>query len=273
MKKLGIIAGQGRLPALLVETCKKQDRPYFILALEGQTEPTLLEDAPHKIVRLGAVGEALKTLKKEAVEEVVLAGRVNRPTVASLRPDLTATMWLAKLGSGIFSGDDALLSSIVRIMESEGFSVIGAHHVLTHLLACEGPLGKCKPGKQESKDIARGMKILRVLGEHDIGQALVVENDYVLGIEAAEGTDALIERCGALSQHVRGEGVLVKAKKPGQDTRADLPAIGLDTVQQAFSAGLAGIAVEAGSALVLDRDAVIRLADEKGIFVVGTTHV
>lgn len=268
MKKLGIIAGGGSLPAHIIETCQQQDRPFFVLGLEDHVD-TPLENMPHKMVRLGAVGDALRTLKKEQVQEVIMAGRVGRPTLSSLRPDMTATMLLAKLGSNIFSGDDALLSAIVKIMEGEGFTVVGMGDVCAHLLAGSGALGKHKPDKQQQEDITRGMNAVHTLGALDIGQAVIVENGYVLGVEAAEGTDALIARCAALAQHTKGQGVLVKAKKPNQDERADLPTIGTDTVEQAYLAGLAGIAVQAGGSIILGKEEVIRLADRYKMFIVG----
>jgi len=269
VRKLGIIAGRGRMPALLVEECQKQGRAYFVLALEGHTDASMLENIPHKIVRLGAVGEALKTLKKEKVEEVILAGSVGRPTLSSLRPDMTATMLIARLGASIFSGDDALLGAIVTIMEGEGFDVVGVEQVLAHLLTQKGTLGKHRPTRQHNDDVARGMKAAKALGALDIGQAVIVENGYILGVEAAEGTDELIARCGKFSQHESGNGVLVKAKKPAQDARADLPTIGTDTITQAHAVGFAGVAVEAGSSIILDAEEVIKLADKLGLFVVG----
>lgn len=201
-----------------------------------------------------------------------MAGSVGRPTLASLRPDMTATMLIAKMGAQIFAGDDALLGAIVKIMESEGFTVVGVADVCKDLLTPASFLGKHKPNKQQIEDIARGMRAIKLLGELDIGQAIVVENGYVLGVEAAEGTAALISRCGLLSQHEQGQGVLVKAKKPTQDPRADLPTIGIDTIEQAHSAGLAGIALEAGASLILDREEVVRLADNYRMFIVGTKH-
>lgn len=272
MKKLGIIAGGGRMPSLLADACKQAGRPYFVLALEGHTDAALLPSAPHKTVRLGAIGEALKILKKEQVEEVIMAGHVGRPTLASLRPDMTATMLIAKLGNKIFSGDDALLSAIVKVMEEEGFTVVGMEEVLAHLLTKPGVLGKHKPTKQHLEDITRGMDVAKRLGELDIGQAVIVETGYVLGVEAAEGTDALIERCSKFVQHDRGMGVLVKAKKPGQNTRADLPTIGPDTVTRIHQGGFSGIAVEAGGSIILDMKEAVQLADRHGLFIVGFPH-
>ena len=266
--KLAIIAGSGRMPALLLEACQDMGRDVFVLGLEGFCDSIVAD----KTVRLGAVGEALKALKQSEAKEVIMAGSVGRPTLSSLRPDFTATMWIAKLGTSVFSGDDALLGAIVTIMEKEGFKVVGAEDVLAHLLAPAGVLGKHKPTKQHEGDIARGMKVAKHLGEMDIGQAVVVENGYVLGVEAAEGTDALLLRCGTLSQHIHGDGVLVKAKKPGQDARADLPSIGVSTVEHAQAAGLAGIAVEAGGSLLLDKEKLLACADKLGLFVVGVSN-
>ena len=265
MKKLGIIAGSGALPAQLVEACKVQSRPFFVLGLEGFCDAALAD----KHVRLGAVGEALKILKEAGAEEVIMAGRVGRPTLASLRPDMKATMLIAKLGKDIFSGDDALLSAIVNIMEGEGFAVVGVKDVCAHLIAKEGVLGKHKPNKDQLADIAHGMKVARRLGDLDVGQAVVVENGYVLAVEAAEGTAAMIARVAGLAQHEKGGGVLVKAKKPTQDARADLPTIGKETIEQAHAAGLAGIAVEAGGSIILEQDALVQYADKNGLFVVG----
>ena len=196
------------MPTQLVEACKVQSRPFFVLGLEGFCDAVLAD----KQVRLGAVGEALKILKEAGVEEVIMAGRVGRPTLASLRPDMKATMLIAKLGKDIFSGDDALLSAIVNIMEGEGFAVVGVKDVCAHLIAKEGALGKHKPTKDQLADIAHGMKVARTLGDLDVGQAVVVENGYVLAVEAAEGTAAMIARVAELAQHEKGAGVLVKAK-------------------------------------------------------------
>lgn len=272
VKKLGIIAGSGRMPALLAEACKTSQRPYFILCLEGHSDPESFAHSPHKTIRLGAVGEALKTLKKEQVEEVIMAGHVKRPTLASLRPDMTATMLIARMGSSIFSGDDALLSAIITIMEKEGMTVVGAQDVLAHLVTPEGILGKHKPDKQHMTDIARGMQVVKRLGELDIGQAVIIENNYVLGVEAAEGTDALLLRCAHLPQHEAGCGVLVKCKKPAQDTRVDLPAIGIETIRRVSEGKFSGIAMEAGGSILLDREEVIHFANQHGLFVIGVSH-
>jgi hypothetical protein len=165
-------------------------------------------------------------------------------------------------------GDDGLLSAIVREVESEGFRVVGADTLLGTALTGEGPLGKHRPDEQALADIARGLQVVRALGAIDVGQAAVVQQGLVLGVEAIEGTDALLARCAGLKREGIG-GVLVKAAKPGQERRADLPTIGRHTVRSAAAAGLRGIAVEAGASLVIDPPAVAAMADEVGLFVMG----
>ncbi|HEV8679668.1 MAG TPA: UDP-2,3-diacylglucosamine diphosphatase LpxI, partial [Stellaceae bacterium] len=201
------------------------------------------------------------------VRDLVLAGGVRRPTLASLRPDWRAAKFLARVGYRAL-GDDGLLSAIVKELEREGFRVIGADQLLREASLPEGPLGRFCPDTDALADIAHGMRLARAIGALDIGQAVVVQQGLVLGVEAIEGTDGLLRRCGALRRDGPG-GVLVKMEKPGQERRADRPTIGPQTVSLAAESGLRGIAAGAGATLVLDPDEVIRLADEAGIFVVG----
>jgi len=268
---LGIIAGNGRLPAQLVESCEATGRKFFVLAFEDYADMEAIRHVPHAAVRLGAVGEALEHLRKAGVEEVVMAGSVKRPSFFSLRPDAAGAKLLARMGTAFFSGDDALLGAIVSFLEEEGFKVIGSDEIMGGLVAPSGILGKIKPDTCAKADIAHGMRVAKALGELDVGQAVIVEHGYVLGVEAAEGTDALIERCGALKREARG-GVLVKVRKPGQDARVDLPAIGPQTVEKVHAAGLGGIAIEADGGLILDKEKTIATGDTLGVFVVGVRH-
>ena len=153
-------------------------------------------------------------------------------------------------------------------IEKEGFSVIGAHEVLDEALSTLGLYGKVKPDKQALKDIAKGFQIAKVLGQADVGQSVVIADGLVLGVEAIEGTDALIMRSASLARS-KIRPVLVKVKKPTQEIRADLPTIGTQTIINAYSAGFAGIAIEAGSTFVVDRSELIKKANELGLFVLG----
>jgi UDP-2,3-diacylglucosamine hydrolase len=222
---------------------------------------------PHAWVRLGAAGEALRLLREHHVEEIVFAGGVKRPSLLSLRPDWRAAKFFARVGYRAL-GDDGLLTAVIREFEGEGFRVIGADELLGSALATVGPIGRHVPDAQAEDDIALGFRVVRALGALDIGQAAVVQQGLVLGVEAIEGTDALIARCAGLRREGPG-GVLVKAPKPGQERRADLPTIGRRTVEAAAAAGLRGIAVEAGASFVLDRVATAAAANRAGLFVVG----
>jgi DUF1009 family protein len=265
--RLGIIAGSGGLPRRLVESARAAGREVFVLALEGAAEPQALDGVPHAWCRLGAAARGLALLRENEVSELVLAGGVRRPSLSALRPDWRAAKLFARIGyRGL--GDDGLLSAIVGELEREGFRVIGADQLWVSGLAAEGPVGRLRPDQQAMADIEHGLRIARVLGELDIGQAVVVQQGLVLGVEAIEGTDALLRRCSALRREGPG-GVLVKVEKPGQEPRADRPTIGPRTVTRAAAAGLRGIAIEAGATIVLDREEVAAAADRAGLFVVA----
>jgi len=268
--KLCIVAGGGRLPRLLIEACRKSGRDFFVLALKGQADPDVVRDVPHDWIRMGAAGQGFAILKEQGIEELVMAGRVRRPSLLDLRPDLRVIKFFAKLGrKGI--GDDGLLRAVIDEVEAEGYHVVGAHDLLPKLTAEEGPMGSIRPDTQADNDIARGMAVLSALSEADIGQAVVVQQGIVLGVEAVEGTDALIQRCSELKRDGAG-GVLVKFSKRGQETRVDMPAIGPETIRHVAEAGLRGIAVGAGTTIILDIDEVVREADKAGIFIVGVAR-
>lgn len=268
--RLGIVAGGGALPRRLVEACRQSGREVFVLALEGAAEPETVAGVPHAWCRIGAAARGLTLLRENGVSELVLAGGVRRPSLATLRPDWRAAKLFARLGYRAL-GDDRLLSAVVAEFEREGFRVIGADQVLGVALAQEGPFGQVVPDAVARNDIALGARVARALGRLDIGQAVVVQQGLVLGVEAIEGTDELVRRCAALRRDGAG-GVLVKVEKPGQERRADRPTIGPKTVAVAAEAGLRGIAVEAGATIVLDRAEVVAAADRVWLFVVGISR-
>lgn len=266
--RLGIIAGGGALPRQVAETCRQGGRPFFIIALEGQgAEAWLSPDLPHALFRMGAAGAMLERLRAEAVTEIVMAGGVRRPSLSDLRPDWYATRFFARLGLKAL-GDDGLLRAVASLLEEEGFRVVGIQSLIADLLMPAGALTRKVPDEQGLADIHHGLAVAHALGAVDVGQAVVVQAGLVLGVEAIEGTDALITRCGALKREGSGP-VLVKRAKPGQDRRLDLPTIGPDTVAACIVAGFAGIAAEAGGTLFVGREDAIRAADGAGLFVTG----
>lgn len=265
--KLGIIAGGGEFPGLAIAACRSQERPFHVLALSGQADPAVIGDAPADWIRLGEAGSGFKKLREAGVTELVMIGPVRRPTLKELAPDLRTTKFFAKVGLKAL-GDDGLLRAVAREIEGEGFRVIGIDEVLADCLAPEGLFGAVAPDAQAEADILRGWEVAKGIGALDVGQAVIIQQGIVLGVEAIEGTDRLISRCAELRRDGPG-GVLVKVKKPGQDRRLDLPTIGLGTVRAAIAAGLRGIAVEAGGTLVLDRSALTAAADAGALFVLG----
>ena len=265
--KLAIFAGSGDLPGRIVSTCRDVGRDVFVVAFDGITEADAIGDAPHAWVRLGAIDKTISLMHEAGCEDVVLAGPVDRISLSSLGIDRRGLKVLMRHGFGAM-GDNKLLSLIVAELEGENFRVVGIDEILSDILAPTGPIGTLVPDDEAQADIDAGVAVALALGALDVGQAVVVQQGVVLGVEAAEGTDALLARCAALRYDGRG-GVMVKLKKPGQERCADLPAVGLLTIKAAQDAGLVGIAVEAGGSIVVDRVDVGRAADAAGLFIVG----
>lgn len=266
--KLGVLAGGGRLPARIIEHCQNSGRPCFVIAIDGQADADIAEGVDHVWMRLGAGSKILNALQDAGVAEVVMAGAIHRPSLTDLRPDMYTAAFLARTGAAAL-GDDGLLRAVVREIEERfGMRVVGVDAVLPDILAGEGLLAGPEPDEQAMMDIRRGFVVARGIGALDVGQGAVVQQGIVLAVEASEGTDAMLSRCGPLARP-GPSGVLVKACKPGQEHRADLPTVGLETVRAAAAAGLRGIAVEAGGSLIIDRAATVAAADAAGIFLIG----
>ncbi len=270
---LGVIAGGGDLPRAIAESARDSGRKVFVLALRGSSEDWV-SNFPHEWVALGETGKAFKALRSGDVGDVLLAGKVERPKFSEIKLDAKSVLLAPRVMAAALKGDDALLRSIVDLFEREGFHVVGAAEAAPNLIAEAGSLGRVRPSPENESDIALAFKVVRALGELDVGQAAAVCAGLTLSVEAAEGTDAMIARIASLPEHIRGtsakrRGVLAKAPKPVQDRKTDLPVIGIQTVRNVAAVGLAGIAVEAGGALIVDKRAVADEADKLGLFVTG----
>jgi hypothetical protein len=272
---LGIIAGGGRLPCVIAEAAAAKGLDLHIVGIRGEARDDI-ERFPHTWVKWGEVGKLFAALDGKGCRDLVIIGGVTRPDLANIKFDLGAVRNLPFIVSLGIGGDDHVLSKVVRFLESKGYRVHGADDVAPELLAREGKLGEKGPSAEDRVDIQTGFRVVNALGRLDVGQAAVVANGYVLAVEAAEGTDAMLARCaelrkiGRIKQRDRS-GVLVKAPKPGQEERVDLPTIGPETVRKAAAAGLAGIAVAAGHVLIAERSATIEAANQHGLFLVGET--
>lgn len=273
MTGLGIIAGGGDLPLAIADDAVRAGRSVFLVALEGAAGSDVAR-FPHSWASIGQVGKTLSLLHDRQCTDVLLAGKVMRPKWNELKLDATGIRKLPRIVAAAAGGDDALLRTLVAILEEDGFRVVSAVEAAPGLLARAGAYGRKLPTLQEMADVSLGAKVVRALGALDVGQAAVVCEGLVLAVEAAEGTDAMVDRVSRLPESLRGtrlrrRGVLVKSRKPTQDGKTDLPVIGLNTLRIAGEAGLSGIAVEAGGALIVNRAAVIESADRAGLFLFG----
>ncbi len=269
--KLGILAGGGLLPRRLIDAARNSGREVFVVGFHGHTDSETLAGIPHLVTRLGAAGEIIDALKGAGVKQLVMGGHIRRPGMLELRPDWRGAKIAARIGLTAL-GDDGLLKAIRRELEAEGFTLLGPQDVLATLLMPAGVLTTAKPSEMALSDMNRGIAVLKALAPLDVGQAVIVQQGLVLGIEAIEGTTALIGRTASLKREGEG-GVLVKFSKAQQDSKLDLPTIGPDTVQQCSAAGLAGLAVEAGRALFIDQAQAIAAANKAGLFIIGVESV
>jgi UDP-2,3-diacylglucosamine hydrolase len=272
---LGILAGGGPLPGRVAAAASAAGRPVFIVGLEGFADRNVIAPWPHTFFRMGAVRGIFGALRARGCQDLVLIGPVRRPSFLDIRPDVDGARILARIGRAAFAGDDGLLSAVIRVLGEEGFRVLGAHEILNEALGPRGLLSRTVPNANAMADVTRGIAVTRALGSVDVGQSCVVCAGVVVAVEAVEGTDAMLSRCGALLEALemtKPVGVLVKSVKPGQDRRADLPTIGPETIRLAADAGLAGVAYDASGTILAEREACIARADERGLFLLGYDH-
>ncbi len=266
-KTLGMIAGGGMMPVEIIKHCNKNNISIFVIGLEPFANEEQLCEAPHIFAKMGEAGKILKTFKEHNVHDIVLAGNIKRPSFKELIPDWEGVKIVAKLAMKSMS-DDNLFRAVMDEIEKRGFKIVGIEEVVPEMLFREGVYGKVKPGKDDMNDIERGWTVAKAIGTVDVGQAVVVQEGLVLAMEAIEGTDMVLSRAAQLRKPGKAP-VMVKVLKPGQDMRVDLPAIGLQTIDLFIKYGIGGIAVEAGGILLIEKDAVIKKADENGIFIIG----
>lgn len=273
-RPLALIAGGGKLPAAIAEALRRRGRPVFVVAIEEEADRDFAA-YPHMRASIGAVARIRQALLDNGCTEIMMAGTFRRPRFSDIELDLgTLRLALSAILRLRFGGDDAVVSSVARIVEGEGFRIVGPDEVVPEMVASEGPHGRLHPSRQARDDIECGIAAIMRMAPLDIGQAVVVHDRRIVAVEAAEGTTAMIERCAALRKSGRinapaPSGVLVKLPKAGQELRIEMPVVGSETVRAAARAGLAGIAVEAGGVLLADREDMCRIAEAAGLFVFG----
>jgi DUF1009 family protein len=271
---VGLIAGGGALPFAVADSLIARRIDPIVFALRGACDPLQVTRFRHHWISVGQLGRLAALLRAENCRDLVFIGTLVRPALSEIRLDWGTVRALGRVLSAFRGGDDHLLSGIGRILERDGFRMVGIKDVAPDLLMPAGCLTKKTPDQSAAADIAKGQGVLRALSPFDIGQAVVVIDSHVVGVEGIEGTDALLARIAQLRADGRirtkaARGVLVKAPKSGQDLRYDLPTLGPKTIENVAAAGLAGIAVVAGNTLVAEPQALVSASDASGLFVVG----
>jgi UDP-2,3-diacylglucosamine hydrolase len=271
---VGVIAGGGAMPFAVADSLKSRGFDPVLFALKGVCDPTAAERFRHHWITVGQLGRTMKLFRAENCKNLVFIGTLVRPGLSEIRLDWGTLRFMRRIWAAFRGGDDHLLSGIGRLFEQEGFHLLGLRDVAPDLLMPEGCATRNVPDRDAMADIAKGQEVLRALGPFDVGQAVVVIDGHVVGVEGIEGTDELLARIAALRAASRirakkGRGVLVKAPKSKQDLRFDLPTIGPRTIEGAAAAGLSGVAVVAGNTVVADAQAMIEAADAAGLFVTG----
>ncbi|MCH9807470.1 MAG: UDP-2,3-diacylglucosamine diphosphatase LpxI [Alphaproteobacteria bacterium] len=278
-RQIGILAGGGSLPREIAEGLAVRGVGVHIVAIDGEADRQLDKFNPTN-VNWGQIGLILSSFKSAGCRQIVFAGSVRRPDLSKIKPDLGffralfTVLRLIRVG-----GDDAILRAVIGFFERHGIEIVGVDQVAPELVVGEGLFAGPGQIREDASDIGLGFDVLRALAPFDVGQAVVVSDGRVEAIEGAEGTDRMLDRLMAARQRrmrerlALGRGILLKAPKPGQDLRVDMPAIGPETVRKVAGADLKGVAVEAGSVLALQRGGLIEMAKTHRVFVAGIAAV
>lgn len=272
--RIAVIAGGGALPVAVVRTLVANGQKPLVAVVSGEASAADFAGAECFSVSVEDVGPVVARLRAAGVGRVVMAGNIERrPRLSRIRWSLPLLFSLPRLAAGLMRGDDGLLRTVIGLFEANGMRVVAADEVVPDLLTPAGVLTRAAPSAHDMRDVEAAAVAARTIGRLDIGQAAIAVGGRAIALEGIEGTDGLLARTAGMRGHGRlagrKGGALVKCCKPQQDRRADLPAIGPDTVGAARAAGLAGIGLDAGRSFILDFARTVALADEAGLFIVG----
>jgi len=276
MTRLGLIAGNGTFPLLVLDAARAQGYEVVVAAIKEEASPEIESKGAASVhwLSLGELSKLIDAFKQEGVTRAVMAGQVKHKQIFSaIKPDWRLAKLLLSLGT---RNTDSLLGAVAKVLADEGIMLENSTSLLEPLLAKSGVLTKRAPTDQERKNIDYGRSVARHLAQFDIGQTVVIAESACVTVEGMEGTDATIERAGQLMRSLEGDAstlsralTVVKIAKPNQDMRFDVPVIGVRTIETMHRAGATCLAIDAGRCLLLDGDAVLRAADESGIAVVS----
>lgn len=263
--KIGLIAGNGQFPILFLKAAREKGYTVFVAAIKNETDTAVSEYAEEtEWLHLGQLKRLIRFFKKHHVKEVVMLGGINKTRIFSdIKPDMKAVMLLAGMKH---THDDGVLGVFARFLEKEDVRVRSSTFLMPEILATPGCWTKTKPTRAQNEDIRTGWKLVKEIGRLDIGQCIVMGGGSVLAVEAIDGTDATIKRGGLLG---KGDAIVIKVSKPNQDMRFDVPAVGLKTIETMYDAGARVLVIEAGKAVVFNRDEMVAFADSKKISILA----
>ena len=264
---VAIIAGQGLLPKIIYEGCIKKGIKSVVIGLKDEFNENLFSNIKYKLFPPHKISSIVEYLKTIDVYNIVIVGRVRRKHLSKLILDKMGLQMLREIVRDGFN-DNNIYAVITKTIEKEGFKIIPPELIAGDILAKKGIMNSVKITEELEKDIDEGVNILRGVIRYDIGQALIINNGLILGVEAIEGTNNLLKRCAKYKENTEG-GILIKLHKPHQDQRLDLPCIGPDTIKIIARHGYKGIVVEAKKSIIIDSVQSIKLANDHGIFIYG----
>lgn len=267
LEPIAIFAGRGILPKMLIEDCQKKSRRFFVFLLDGENYEIDYSAFNPVTLRYGEVEKFLSIVRENKISNLIFIGGVTKPNFSSLKVDKKGTILLAKILANKILGDDAVLRAVIKFFEKEGLKILKIEDLLDCVISTKSTITEVKPDVKNLEDIKIGIEAIRHFSRFDVGQSVVVAQKQIIAVEAIEGTDLMIKRCRDLQVDYKEKSILVKLKKRNQSGKADLPTIGSDTIKNCHDAGICGIAIEAKSTLILQKEEVIKLANQLKIFI------
>ncbi|MBL6664829.1 MAG: UDP-2,3-diacylglucosamine diphosphatase LpxI [Rickettsiales bacterium] len=266
-KPLAILAGNGKLPQILIDSCIKKDQKFVLFLLAGQTYDIDYSYYDPVIVNYGEIEKFLTVIKQNKIQDVVFIGGVTKPNFSKIKVDKKGAVLLGKILANKILGDDAVLKTVIKYFQKQGLNIVAIDSVLDCVVSKKGPLTNIMPTKEQLEDIHVGKQAILAFSKFDVGQSLVVAQKQIIAVEAVEGTSKMIARVGDLGVDYKDKAILVKMKKKGQSKQADLPTIGLNTIDSCKKSQIKGIAIQAKSTIIIEKEKVINAAESSGIFI------
>jgi DUF1009 family protein len=268
-EKIAIIAGRGLLPKILIDDCQKRGQEFLLFLLDSEQYEIDYSKFNPIILPYGGISKILEIIKSSQIENLVLVGAVNKPNFTTIKVDKKGALLVSKILTKKILGDNSVLQTVIDFFEKEGLKILTIDQLLSDIVSKEGVLTKLAPNNDDLENIKIATNAIKTMSYLDIGQSVIMAQKQIIAVEALEGTDNLIKRCGELNAEFKKDAILVKLKKTGQTKKADLPVIGLDTIKNCHDSGIKGIAIESGATLIINKEQVIKAADELGLFIIS----